>query len=424
MGAGLARAVDRAVCELRDRGGAILARGSGVYRAAGGTSAKGYVSDAHPVYAHPLRADAVGFVQRDAESDYFALYAPESTNKPSMQEPVSWKLERVRRPALTQSIKLHVSEPSGAAWSPDGHVLAVWDCALEYRVALYALAGTHLATFAIDAESSVPTTQIAIAPADAKAALAESGSGPQRARRVPIRTSRLSKSASLRASTSQRKSGASIAARVAGGGLGVRHVAWHPSSAFLAIGGYDERVRILASEDWSEVYTLDVRRVALAAHRPDVSVWREPRRWFEATQGQGIVPFERDVLPIEAPAARQDESNPTKCGVCWMEWNWDGTVLAVRNEALPLHVLLYVFDGLGERRPDARLRLHAVLQLSSPVHALAWKPGQYGTLAIVTGKSAVYLYSLQSSGAQSAEAVAIPNGTCILLTQNTLVRCG
>ena len=137
-------------------------------------------------------------------------------------------------------------------------------------------------------------------------------------------------------------------------------------------------------------------------------VWREPRRWFEATQGQGIVSLERDELPIDPPTPRQDD--PLKSGVCWLEWNGDGSILAARNEALPSTVFVYTFEGLAERSIDARLSLHAVLVLSSPIYSLAWKPDQHGTLAIVSGQSAVYLYSTQGTGEQSAEAIAIPNG--------------
>lgn len=278
---------------------------------------------------------------------------------------------------------------------------------------VYTLAGTHLATFQIDSMSESPSTHIAVRPDTARAVLAERPGGAQRARRVPLRASRsekgLASSFSRRSSTaSGSASGLGSASRIAGGGLGVRQVAWHPSSAFLAIGGYDGHVRILASEDWSEVYTLDVRRTTLAKHTSTAVVWHEPRRWFEATEGQGIVALEQSRLPTEAPFLRADD--PLKHGVCWLEWNYDGSVLAVRNETLPTTVFVYTFEGLSERRVDAHLVLSAVLVLASPIHALAWKPGQQSTLALVTGRSSVYLYSLQSSGEQSAEAVAIPNG--------------
>lgn len=344
-------------------------------------------------------------VQRERTHAALALYTPASTDAPSMDEPVAWTLYKVRG-ALTQAITLHTTEPIGVAWSPDGKLVAVWDYELEYRVCLYSLAGTHLATFAIDADSDRPASEIAVMPDEARAVLAERPLSASRARRTPMRASRSGTSWQT-ASTSRRTSHA-LSARIAGGGLGVRTVAWHPLSTFLAVGGYDGRIRVLSSEDWSEAFVLSTHRATLAAPHVSAVVWREPRRWFEATQGQGIVSLERDELPIDPPTPRQDD--PLKSGVCWLEWNGDGSILAARNEALPSTVFVYTFEGLAERSIDARLSLHAVLVLSSPIYSLAWKPDQHGTLAIVSGQSAVYLYSTQGTGEQSAEAIAIPNG--------------
>lgn len=365
---------------------------------------KGTYQLAHTVFPHTSQ-EVLCLVQRERTHAALALYTPASTDAPSMDEPVTWNLHKVCG-MLTQAITLHTTEPTGVAWSPDGKVVAVWDYELEYRVCLYSLAGTHLATLAIDADSDRPASEIAIAPDEARAVLAERPLSASRARRTPMRASRTGSSWQT-LSTSRRTSHA-LSARIAGGGLGVRTVAWHPMSTFLAVGGYDARIRILSSDDWSEVFVLSMHRAALAAQHASAVVWREPRRWFEATQGQGIVSLERDELPVDPPTPRQDDS--LKSGACWLEWNGEGSLLAARNEALPSTVFVYTFEGLAERSIDAHLSLHAVLILSSPIYSLAWKPDQHGTLAIVSGQSAVYLYSTQGTGEQSAEAIAIPNG--------------
>ena len=41
-------------------------------------------------------------------------------------------------------------------------------------------------------------------------------------------------------------------------GLGVRSVEWHPSGRFLAVGGYDDAVRILNDISWTASYELDL----------------------------------------------------------------------------------------------------------------------------------------------------------------------
>jgi WD40 repeat protein len=41
-------------------------------------------------------------------------------------------------------------------------------------------------------------------------------------------------------------------------GLGVRHVAWHPNGAYLAVGGWSDKIYILDSLTWSPAITLEV----------------------------------------------------------------------------------------------------------------------------------------------------------------------
>lgn len=43
-----------------------------------------------------------------------------------------------------------------------------------------------------------------------------------------------------------------------GSGLGIRTVAWHTSGRFLAIGGYDDNVKILNDISWSVVGEVDM----------------------------------------------------------------------------------------------------------------------------------------------------------------------
>lgn len=346
-------------------------------------------------------------VQQEKEADVLALYAPSALDAPSLDAPVAWQ--------LAQAIPLQTTAAQGLVWSPDGQVVAVWDHMLEYRVLFYSITGMLLATFRIAPEEDTPRSFLSLSASEARTVLASEGTASGRARRVSLHPARVSQSTSVRASApaARRAPTAPVLSRVAGGGLGVRCVAWHPSSALVAVGGYDERVRILSREAWTEVYTLDARRSALEHPHDDPVVWREPRRWFEATQGQGMVAMEQGTLPADPPMQKSDEMAQSKYGVHWMAWNRDGSLLAVRNEAIPTTLFVYQFDGLAERRVDVRPCLVGVLLLASPIQCVSWKPNAVATLAVVTGKSSVYLYTLQSHREPTAEAVAIPNGTSI-----------
>lgn len=146
-----------------------------------------------------------------------------------------------------------------------------------------------------------------------------------------------------------------------GGGLGIRCVRWRPDSSLLAVGDYDEKVslvsshdfllsacgaerevaaslqqiRLLETDEWNEVATLDLSKRVIEAHanlpsRPHV--WREQHAWRGDTGGRGIVTLGVAHLPISPAALRPDtiKGNP-RAGICWMEWSPDGTLLAVRN---------------------------------------------------------------------------------------------
>lgn len=332
------------------------------------------------VYGNSQWPDYFAVTQRERGRDYLALYAPRTPDAPTLDAPVVWDCMR--------SMPLATNEVAGVAWSPDGNYLAVWDTFLEYRVCLYTLGGTHVATLTLD-DAGRPVVAAPLSSDECSRAIEPS----RQPRRVLTHTQRSAPSWK----------------RGAGTLLGVCHVTWHPSSEFLAVGGFDERVCVLTAEDWTVAYTLDYTTASL--RRAAADVWQEPEGWFEATQGQGIVGMELVTEKIYMPAhSESDSSSMPRVGISWLEWNHDGTLLACRNAALPTLVFVHEFRGLLERRVDACLAPLAILVLSAPVLSVAWKPGNASTLAIATGHRAVYTWSQSNTGVQSADAIAVPNG--------------
>ena len=58
------------------------------------------------------------------------------------------------------------------------------------------------------------------------------------------------------------------------------------------------QLHILASDDWSEVYELDLGLSKFAQQAPSFHAFVEPHRWFEATDGCGIVPCTLIVVTV------------------------------------------------------------------------------------------------------------------------------
>ncbi|SPO19808.1 related to wd-repeat protein 8 [Ustilago trichophora] len=334
------------------------------------------------------------------------------TNKPRSDE--MWKTE--------QAFHLAMNDAQDVLWAPDGSCLAVWEGPLEYKLQIYTPLGVLRATFLIepDSDSSAPVTR----------------SGAVAEPRQP---------------TKRRQETTDLAHVVAGGGSGIRQVEWHPTSLFLAVGGGDEKVRILESMEWEEVACLDLSSSSIRASKDTTSMpmygpliaWREPLSWLEETRARGIVGLEQASLPISLSASKADASKPgAKSGIAWMAWSPQGNLLSAFNERLPHAVWIFAFSEPGEGRVTGRSpRLLAVLQLNGTARKMCWRPGHVGKLGVVCDNRAVYTWELIPASSanqyrQRAEAIPIPNddlkasqlqwspdGQKILLASDSLFCC-
>lgn len=285
----------------------------------------------------------------------------------------------------------------------------------QYKLFVYSLSGALQTTFWVPPNAEAPMSQIPHTDLESTASASAAHRSSGGARRVTMRkTSDKEKPPERTPSVRrpQRATRSSSGAGIVSDELGIRHVAWHPSSRFLAVGAYDEAVRILASDDWSEVFVLDLSQRVVqppAATHLGSCVWQEPRRWFEATEGRGIVAFEPLGLPIEVPCVRGDAQNPAPAGIQTLAWNCDGTLLVCRNECMPTAVFVYAFLEISTEATEPHLA--ALLLFSAPVCDVAWKPGDASTLAVVTGQSSAYLWTHHKgdTAEQNTEAIAVPN---------------
>ncbi|KAF8071311.1 WRAP73 [Scenedesmus sp. PABB004] len=187
-------------------------------------------------------------------------------------------------------------------------------------------------------------------------------------------------------------------------GLGVRSVVWAPGSDLLAVGSYDQVLRVLNGVTWAPL--LECHHGSPVEEPRSVAVYQEleePARGVLApVQVQGGAPPKRETraryavapLPVEltsvAPAA--GKPNP-KLGVCAAAWSPGSGLLASVNENMPHAVWVWDVGAAA---------LAAVLVHLAPVRGLAWAP-RGESLAIVTGGGRVYVWS-----AEGASVVHIP----------------
>ncbi|KAL3853022.1 hypothetical protein ACJMK2_016608 [Sinanodonta woodiana] len=175
--------------------------------------------------------------------------------------------------------------------------------------------------------------------------------------------------------------------------LGIKCLQWSPTSQFLAIGSYDERVRLLNHVTWKTVATIDhpenIESKNLVVYKeietrapppPSGDLTDIPTATLFAPQSK----FEVQQVPVKVPVVKPDTNKPNpKRGVGTVLFSSDCRYMCTRNDNMP-HTL-WIWD-------IKKLAHVAVLILSSPIRSVAWDPKK-PRLALCTGTNKLYMWS-------------------------------
>ncbi|CAH9090720.1 unnamed protein product [Cuscuta epithymum] len=184
-------------------------------------------------------------------------------------------------------------------------------------------------------------------------------------------------------------------------GLGVKSVSWSPCSQYLAVGSYDQMLRVLNHLTWKvfaefvhlsvvrgpccaavfkevdEPLNLDMSELSLsddfAHHNNDEA----PERQIHVRYDIMEVPI---TLPSQKPAV--DKPNP-KQGIGLMSWSNDSEYICTRNDSMP--AVLWIWDV-------HRLELATILIQKDPIRAVAWDPSST-RLVLCTGSPHLYMWT-------------------------------
>lgn len=177
--------------------------------------------------------------------------------------------------------------------------------------------------------------------------------------------------------------------------LGVKCVQWSPSSQFLAIGSYDQKVRVLNHITWKTVaehchsslvdfskvvvYTEVESRVLPPKGKEVLSTGSLPNIFQSQSK------YEATETPVTVPNVKPDPEKPNpKLGVGSVLFSPDSKYMATKNDNMPNAV--WIWDVF-------QLRLAVLLLQLNPVREMAWDP-QQSRLAVCTGNGKLYLWSV------------------------------
>ncbi|KAF1995624.1 WD40 repeat-like protein [Amniculicola lignicola CBS 123094] len=185
-------------------------------------------------------------------------------------------------------------------------------------------------------------------------------------------------------------------------GLGIKSVEWVPGGEYLAVGGWDRRVRILSTRTFAPVVFLEHTEIVDIPSTPVYS---------EQVDGRGLRTYSLEQQPVTPPKAvvEKSDSSIAKMGLSCMAFNKDGTLCATRDDSTPTTVWIWDLRSL---RPRTILIQHA------PVKALLWHPTNPDTLLIQCTHdiATLYMYTTPSPSTSTSSSSSSSHGIPEILT--------
>ncbi|CAI6336619.1 unnamed protein product [Periconia digitata] len=187
-------------------------------------------------------------------------------------------------------------------------------------------------------------------------------------------------------------------------GLGIKSVEWVPGNEWLAVGGWDRRVRILSTRTFTPTVYLD--------HTPEINV-PTATVYTESVDSTNTRTYTLTPQPTTPPKPmlEKNETGIMKHGISILSFNKSGTFCATRDDSTPSTIWIWDLVSL---KPATILIQH------SPVKSLTWHPTDPFSLLIQTTHDSPTLYILSLSLPFRTHSPATSTTTTTTTTTSTL----
>ncbi|KAK4317129.1 hypothetical protein Pmani_011763 [Petrolisthes manimaculis] len=175
--------------------------------------------------------------------------------------------------------------------------------------------------------------------------------------------------------------------------LGIKSVAWSPSSQFLAIGSYDNKVRLMNHISWRITAEFPHTTILNSASTAVYNEKEKPLTGYPATlasvQGLPLVvetAYEEETrrpLELARVSVAAVKGATARLGIGTVQWSRDGRWLATRREDMPATLWVWSIP---------KLSLSVVLLHANSIKDFAWDQKQT-RLAVCTSSCHVYFWS-------------------------------
>ncbi|KAF9941924.1 WD repeat-containing protein wrap73 [Modicella reniformis] len=184
-------------------------------------------------YAYNLRGDLqyLAIVTRNGREcrDHVSIYATENY----------WTKPPIFTFGIATESSGGIKDAEGIVWSPDGRYLVVWENpVIEFKIAVFSMDGRCVGSYVATQDSE------------------------------------------------SFNNGAHQILSFGGGGMGVKSVCWHPRSKLLALGGYDQKIRMLNHSTWKSI--LEFSHPAHIKYGSSTVLWRESESTVAVTESVRI----------------------------------------------------------------------------------------------------------------------------------------